>query len=40
VRGLSDTAGEDAPTDFTSNLAKVCDTSFRLLDELIPRAGA
>jgi len=40
VRGLSDTAGEDAPDDFTANLAKVCDTSFRLLDELIPRAGA
>ena len=40
VRGLSDTAGEDAPDDFTANLAKVWDTSFRLLDELIPRAGA
>ncbi len=40
VRGLSDTAGESAPNDFSTNLKKVCASSFRLLDELIPRVGA
>lgn len=36
VRGLSDTAGESAPADFSANLKKVCESSFRLLDQLIP----
>ena len=37
IRGLSDTAGESAPDDFSANLKKVCRASFRLMDELIPR---
>ena len=40
VRGLSDTAGESASADFSANLNKVCESSFRLLDELIPSLAA
>jgi adenosylhomocysteine nucleosidase len=40
VRGLSDTAGESAPKDFSANLKKVCESSFILLDEMIPSLAA
>ena len=40
IRGLSDTAGESASEDFTANLHKVCQLSYRLIDDLIPRIGA
>jgi adenosylhomocysteine nucleosidase len=39
VRGLSDTAGESAPDDFSENLHKVCVSSHRLLEKLIPMIG-
>jgi adenosylhomocysteine nucleosidase len=39
IRGLSDTAGESAPDDFSANLHKVCQSSYRLIDDLIPRIG-
>jgi adenosylhomocysteine nucleosidase len=40
IRGLSDTAGETATGDFTENLNTVCQHSYRLLEGLIPLAGA
>ncbi len=40
IRGLSDTAGEDATADFESNLSAVCRNSFRVLEHLIPQIGA
>lgn len=39
IRGLSDTAGESASDDFSANLHKVCQSSFKLFDDLIPRVG-
>ncbi|MBT6095923.1 MAG: 5'-methylthioadenosine/adenosylhomocysteine nucleosidase [Rhodospirillaceae bacterium] len=39
IRGLSDTAGESASDDFSANLHKVCQSSHRLLEDLIPRIG-
>lgn len=36
IRGLSDTASQDASSDFSSNLAAVCDSCFRVLQQLIP----
>ncbi len=39
VRGLSDTANESAPEDFSSNLHTVCQNSYRLLQRLIPVMG-
>ena len=39
LRGLSDTAGESAPADFSANLHKVCQSSHRLLEKLIPMIG-
>ena len=36
VRGLSDTAGDTASTDFEANLHVVCENSYKLLDKLIP----
>jgi adenosylhomocysteine nucleosidase len=40
IRALSDTASETATDDFASNLDKVCENSFRLLEGLIPAVGA
>ncbi len=40
VRGLSDTADSDAPEHFSANLETVCEYSFRLLEQLIPKAAA
>ncbi|MHA1599338.1 MAG: 5'-methylthioadenosine/adenosylhomocysteine nucleosidase [Alphaproteobacteria bacterium] len=37
IRALSDTASESASGDFASNLHKVCENSFRLLECLIPK---
>lgn len=39
VRGLSDTAGENASDDFEANLHVVCQNSFKLLERLIPMFG-
>lgn len=39
IRGLSDTAGETASDDFDANLHKVCQSSFQLMERLIPAAG-
>jgi len=39
VRGLSDTADENASDDFQANLAKVCRHSFSLMEKLIPAAA-
>lgn len=39
IRGLSDTAGEDASADFEANLSQVCRNCYRLMAELIPDAG-
>ncbi len=36
IRGLSDTANENAPDDFDANLDTVCRHSFQLLEQLIP----
>ena len=36
IRGLSDTADENAPDDFDANLGTVCQHSFQLLEQLIP----
>ena len=38
IRGLSDTASENASTDFASNLSAVCDSGFQVLKRLIPAA--
>lgn len=40
IRGLSDSASETASGDFASNLHKVCENSFHLLEHLIPRIGS
>jgi adenosylhomocysteine nucleosidase len=40
VRGLTDTAGNGASTDFAANLATVCDNCFGVLQSLIPAVGA
>jgi adenosylhomocysteine nucleosidase len=40
IRALSDTASETASADFASNLHTVCENSFRVLERLIPEAGA
>jgi adenosylhomocysteine nucleosidase len=40
IRGLSDTAGESATSDFSSNLSSVCQNSFQLLDHFITDLGA
>jgi nucleoside phosphorylase len=40
IRALSDTAAESASGDFASNLHKVCENSFRLLEYLVPKIGA
>ena len=40
IRGLSDTANENAPADFEANLETVCRHSYRLLEHLIPAAAA
>jgi adenosylhomocysteine nucleosidase len=40
IRGLSDTAGDGASSDFESNLSEVCRNCFRLIECLIPRIGA
>jgi len=37
VRGLSDTAGESASGDFAANLHVVCQNSYKLLEQLIPK---
>jgi len=39
VRGLSDTAGDDAPEDFSANLTRVCQNSFQLMERLVPLVG-
>lgn len=39
VRGLSDTAGDDAPEDFSANLTRVCQNSFQLMEQLVPLLG-
>ncbi len=39
IRGLSDTAGSEAASDFSANLSAVCQNSFRLLERLIPMAA-
>jgi adenosylhomocysteine nucleosidase len=39
IRALSDGASETATGDFASNLHKVCQNSFRLLECLIPMIG-
>jgi len=39
VRGLSDTADENADGDFKSNLERVCQHSFALMEKLIPAVG-
>ncbi len=40
IRGLSDTADENAAGDFDTNLKAVCQHSFRLLEHLIPNYAA
>jgi len=40
IRALSDTASETASGDFSANLHRVCQNSFRLLEGLIPAVGA
>ena len=40
IRVLSDTASETASDDFASNLDRVCENSFRLLECLVPEIGA
>lgn len=39
IRGLSDTANEAAPDDFSANLHTVCEHSYRLLEQLVPAVG-
>jgi len=39
IRGLSDTADENASDDLKSNLEIVCTHSFALMEKLIPAAG-
>jgi len=39
VRGLSDTADENADADFQANLDRVCRHSFQLMERLIPALG-
>lgn len=39
VRGLSDTAGDEAPDDFSANLTRVCQNSFQLMEQLVPLLG-
>jgi len=39
IRGLSDTADENASDDFKVNLAKVCRHSYALMEKLIPAAA-
>ena len=40
IRARSDTASETASDDFAANLDRVCETSFRPLEALIPAIGA
>ena len=40
IRGISDGAGETAHTDFKENLHKVCQNSYRILEEFVPLWGA
>ena len=40
IRGISDGAGETAHTDFKDNLHKVCQNSYRILEEFVPLYGA
>ena len=40
IRGLSDTAGETATSDFESNLSAVCRNCFAVLERLIPAVGS
>lgn len=40
VRGLTDTADDDAPDHFAENLETVCRYSYRLLENLIPKIAA
>ena len=39
IRGLSDTANESAPEDFSANLKVVCRHSYLLMERLIPDAA-
>ena len=39
VRGLSDTADENASDDFAANLEVICENSYRLMEVLIPAAA-
>jgi len=40
IRGLTDTADNDAADHFSENLETVCQYSYRLLEQLIPKAAA
>lgn len=40
IRGISDGAGESAVGDFQENLHKVCQNSYRILEEFVPLWGA
>lgn len=40
IRGLTDTADDDAADHFSENLETVCQYSYRLLQKLIPKAAA
>ncbi len=39
LRGLSDTAGAEAPEDFGANLHRVCQNSFKMMEHLVPLLG-
>lgn len=39
IRGLSDTAGDEAANDYSDNLSAVCHNCYRLLEQLIPAVG-
>ena len=39
IRGLSDTAGASATSDFAANLSTVCRNCFEILEKLIPALG-
>jgi adenosylhomocysteine nucleosidase len=39
VRGLTDTADNDAADDFSTNLETVCQYSYRMLERLIPKVS-
>jgi len=40
IRGISNGAGETAHTDFKDNLHKVCQNSYRILEEFVPLYSA